>query len=246
MNGVFKAFPVALRSIFTDPINLVLSIFPTLIALFLYAFTIVSIFRNSDRYVSLLRGYIYTPEQATIIAKILTAILIIFVFFLMSWTFVLVVGIIAAPFNSLLSSRIEAKLMKNMSLITDQPKAIAQMKTGMFQTFKNEAKKLVLVAIVAVVAVLLNIFPLFYPLGIILVSLLIAVQFVDYSWSRYGLSFNACLKDALKNVLPYSFSGFLFLMMVAIPVVNAFIPAFATSYFTVLWLHRQKLINLDQ
>jgi CysZ protein len=244
MKSIFRSFPVALKMIFMDPVNLVLSIFPTLIALGLYFFTLVYTYRNSDRLASWFRGYIYTADQATWLAKILTAILIIFIFFLMSWTFVIVVGVIAAPFNSLLSSRIETKLVQKVYMDEDQSKAMAQVKSGMLQTFKNEGKKLFFILVVGAAAFLLNLFPLFYPVGIFLFATLVAVQFVDYSWSRHDLNFGECLKDVIKNILPYSLGGFFFLLMVAIPIVNAFVPAFATSYFTVLWLHRQKKISL--
>lgn len=244
MKGIFKSFPMAFKMILTDPVNLVLSIFPTLIALTLYLFTIVTAYRNSDRLVSFFRGYIYTSDQATFLATLLTGILMIFIFFVMSWTFVIFVGIIAAPFNSLLSSRIEQKLVQKVYMDEDQSKALAQVKLGMGQTFKNEAKKLIFIGIVAVLAFILNLFPLFYPLGIFLVAILVAVQFVDYSWSRRNMHFGDCLKDVMKNIVPYSISGAIFLLLVAIPIVNAFIPALATSYFTVLWLYRQKKIEL--
>lgn len=244
MKGVIKSFPVALKMILTDPVNFVLSLFPTIVALAMYLFTITTIYRNSDRFVSYFRGYIYTADQATILAKVLTAILIIFVFFLMSWTFVIVVGIISAPFNSLLSARIEQKLVQRIIMDEDQKHAIEQVKSGMVATFKNEFKKLFVLLVMAGLAFLLNLFPLFYPLGVFIVATLLAVQFVDYSWSRKDMHFTACVKDTAKNILPYSVSGAIFLALVAIPIVNAFIPAFATSYFTVLWLYRQKKIDL--
>jgi CysZ protein len=246
MNGILRSFPVALKMIFTDPVNFVLSLFPTVIALGIYLITITTVYRNSDRLVSYFRGYIYTADQATILAKILTAILIIFLFFIMSWTFVIVVGIISAPFNSLLSSRIEQKLVQRVIMDEDQKHAIAEVKSNMKQTFKNEFKKLIFLAAVAAFAFVLNMFPLFYPIGVFLIATLLAVQFVDYSWSRHNLSFSACLTDVLKNILPYSIAGAIFLALVGIPVVNAFVPAFATSYFTVLWLHRQKKIDIFQ
>jgi CysZ protein len=244
MTGVARSFPLAFKMIFTDPVNLVLSIFPTLLALALYIFTIIVTYRNSDRLVSYFRGYVYSADQASWLAKILTAILIIFIFFLMSWTFVVIVGIIAAPFNSLLSSRIETKLVKKIYMDEDQMKAIAQVKSNMLLTFKNELKKLLFIAFVAGMAFLLNLFPLFYPVGIFLVATLLAVQFIDYSWSRYNMRFGACLKDVFSNIIPYSLGGFIFLLLVAIPIVNAFVPALATSYFTILWLHRQKKIDI--
>ena len=242
MSAMFKSVPMAFKAIFRDPINILLAMVPTVLALAIYMFTITTVYRNSDRYVSLFRGYIYTADQATFLAKILTAVLIIFVFFIMSWTFVVVVGVIAAPFNSMLSSRIEKKLV---SQLPDSNKAETFQKIGqsLGQTFKNELKKLIFVVVVAAVAFVLNFFPLFYPLGIFLVAVLLSVQFIDYSWSRHDLHFGACLKDVLKNIIPYSISGFVFLLLVTVPIINAFVPALATSYYTVLWLFRQNKIQ---
>lgn len=242
MNHILKSIPLSFKMILKDPINLLLSLVPTGIALGLYFLTINTIYRNSDRFVSMFRGYIYTADQADLLAKILTAVLIIFIFFVMSWTFVVVVGIIAAPFNSMLSSRIEKKLTQHLVEGT-RKETFEKIGQSLGQTFKNELKKLILIVIVAGVAFLLNLFPLFYPLGIFLVSILLAVQFVDYSWSRNQMHFGACLKDVLKNIFPYGISGFFFLLLVTVPIINAFIPALATSYYTVLWLHRQNKIQ---
>lgn len=242
MNHVFKSFPLAFKMIFKDPVNLLLSIFPTIIALALYFFTIATVWRNSDRLVATFRGYIYTADQATLLAKVLTGILIVFLFFVMSWTFVIVVGIIAAPFNSALSSRIEKKLVQQ-NLLPGQEETFTKMKMSLGTTFKNELKKLVFIAVVAVAAFFFNLFPLFYPVGVLLIAILLTVQFVDYSWSRNDIHFGACLKDVLKNILPYAISGFIFVLLVGIPVLNAFVPALATSYFTVLWLYRQNKIQ---
>lgn len=244
MKGILKAFPVSLRLIFTDPVNFILALFPTLIALVIYFLTILFVYRRSDQVAALLRGYIESPDQATLAARILTAILIVFVFFIMSWTFVIVVGIIAAPFNSLLSSRIEEKLVKKIIMDEDQSKAMAEVKKSLGETFKNEFKKIIFLAVVGGFAFILNFFPLFYPIAVFLIATLLAVQFVDYSWSRHDLSFGQCIKDIFKNAFAYFFSGTLFLGLVAIPIVNALVPALATSYYTVLWLYRQKKIDL--
>ncbi|MFP5386159.1 MAG: EI24 domain-containing protein [Bacteriovoracia bacterium] len=244
MKGILKAFPLSIKMILTDPVNFVLSLFPTLIALTLYFLVILGVYRNSDQVSAMLRGYIESPDQATILARILTAILIIFVFFIMSWTFVIIVGIISAPFNSLLSSRIEQKLVQRVIMDENQKHAMEQVKQSLGATFKNEFKKVIFLAAVAGFAFILNLFPLFYPVGVFLIATLLSVQFVDYSWSRHDMHFGACLKDIFKNIVPYFFGGAIFLALVAVPLVNALVPAFATSYFTVLWLYRQKKIEL--
>lgn len=242
MNAMVRSLPLAFKMIFKDPINLLLALVPTVVALALYLFTVTTIYRNSDRFVSWFRGYIYTADQATILAKILTAILIIFVFVVMSWTFVVVVGIIAAPFNSMLSSRIEKSLVTHV-LPDGKQETLEKIGQGLGQTFKNEFKKLIFLVLVAGVAFLLNLFPLFYPIGVFLVAVLLSVQFLDYSWSRHDLHFGSCLKDVMLNIIPYSLTGFLFLLLVTVPIINAFVPALATSYYTVLWLFRQNKIQ---
>lgn len=248
MSQNMKVLPIALRMIFKDPINFSLTIIPTLISLALYFILITAIFKNMDVVAVSLRDYIHSPETAGLVGKFLTALMIIFVLFIMSWTFVIVVGIIAAPINSMISSRIEKKLTQQV-VEHNKSKTIKEITSALGETFKNEAKKLVFILILSVLAVLMNFFPFFYPVALFLFSVLIAIQFLDYSWSRHDLSFGACLKDIFRNLFSYGFAGFFFLLLVTIPVINAFIPALATSYFTVLWLQKQnkiKMINPPQ
>jgi CysZ protein len=243
MKGIIRAFPVAFKMIVTDPVNFVLAFIPTLIALGIYLLSIVFIYAHSEAFMSLFRNYI-SPDQVTWMARILTAILIIFMFFIMSWTFVIVVGIIASPFNSVLSSRIEQKLVLRVIMDEDQAHAFSEVKKTLAQTFKNEIKKVLALILMSGLAFILNLVPFFYPVALFLIALLFAVQFLDYSWSRHKLFFSDCLRDALKNILSYSVAGALFLALIAIPLFNAFVPALATSYFTVLWLFQQKKIDL--
>ena len=238
MKAIFGSFPIALNVIFKDPINLLLAAIPTVLALAIYFLGIFSIYWNSDLLVSFFKGYIYTADQATLLARVLTVILIVFVFVLMSWTFVLVVSVISAPFNSLLSERIEKKLVLHQDP-GGKAKIMKEISVGIGQTFKNEFKKIFFLGLMALMAFVLNLFPLFYPVGMFIVATLLAVQFVDYSWSRHNLNFSACMKDLTGNIIPYSVAGFIFLLLVTVPIINAFVPALATSYFTVLWINRQ-------
>ncbi len=236
-----KTFSQALRLITRDPVNLFLAVIPTAIALMMYFVLIAWIFQRADYFSVMLMDYLPSKDAAGWIGKILTAILVLFVFLLMSWTFVIVVGLIAAPFNSMLSSRIET-ILAGKPVGEDRQKTMKDMVLRLGTTLKNEIKKLVFIIVVAAFAFVMNFFPLFYPVGLFLVALLFAVQFVDYSWSRHEMGAGACFSDVLRNIIPYSVSGFLFLLLVSIPIINAFIPAVATSYFTVLWLKRQKKI----
>lgn len=246
MKGILTSLPLAFKMILRDPINLLLAIIPTILALALYVFTIVSIFKNSQWFTLTIGQYFDSPDTATWIGRVLMALLILFVFLLMSWTFVIVVGIIAAPFNSMLSSRIERQLVGE-PVETKTSQTLTQMGRNLGKTFVNEFKKIFAILLMGALAFILNLVPVFYPIGLFLVAILIAVQFVDYSWSRHEMHFGSCLKDATSNLLPYSISGGFFLVMVTIPLINAFVPALATSYYTVLWLQRNnRLPSLPQ
>ena len=242
MHHIFKSFPIALRMIFKDPVNLILAILPTLMALALYFSAITYVFWNSTEILGIIKTYVTSGDQATLLAQILTVVLIILIFFFMSWTFVFVVGIIASPFNALLSYRIEKKLLSEV-VEEDKKKALEKVRLGLWASLKNEAKKVILILIIGTLTFFLNIFPLFYPVSLFLMALLLAVQFLDYSWSRHEMRFGACLREVFAHLIPYGFSGFLFLLLITVPIINAFIPALATSYFTVLWLYRQNKIH---
>jgi CysZ protein len=240
MNDI-RILPLSIRLITRDPVNLLLAVIPTVLALLIYLLGIYFAFRNYDTFVAGLGGY-FGQETAGFLGKLLTAVLIIFLFLLMSWTFVIVVGIIAAPFNSMLSERIEHKL-SGRPVEQKASRTFGQIAADLGTTFKNELKKVIFLGLMGILAFVLNLFPIFYPVGLFLVASLLAAQFVDYSWSRHDLDFGQCLKDMMVNALPYSLSGFLFLLLVTVPLVNAFVPALATSYFTVLWLKRQQRLG---
>lgn len=163
---------------------------------------------------------------------------------MISWTFVLAVGIVSSPFNFLLFARIKQKLVQRIILDEDHQHALIEVKKSFGDTLKNEFKKTALLALVGSFALVLNLIPLLYPVAAFLIASLLAVQFVDYSWSRHNLSVAACLKDVMSNMLPYSLSGAIFLAMASSPFVNALVPSLAISYFKVLWPSRHKKIEI--
>ena len=106
----------------------------------------------------------------------------------------------------------------------------------------NELKKFVLILFLTLVAILLSIVPIFYPIALLIYATLLAAQFLDYSWSRYDYSPSECIKNIFSSLLTYSIAGAIFLALVSVPFVNAMVPAIATSYFTVLWIKKNKQV----
>jgi len=230
MRKIFTSIPKSLKLIYSDPTNLLLAIIPTVMSIVLYLLVVVATYRNSEKFIGIFKGYIHTSEHADLLAKLLTGILIVLIFILMSWTFVLVVGIISSPFNTVLSSRIEKKLNPDLKLPN---RGVLQ---GIIFSLKNEFKKVLVILCLTFLAITLNFLPLLYPVSLFLTSLLIASQFLDYNWSRHELPFGKCFKEVTSHWVIYGISGFGFLLLVSIPIINALVPALATSYFTVLWV----------
>ena len=107
-------------------------------------------------------------------------------------------------------------------------------------TIWNETKKITVIGFFTLLAVLMSFFAILMPISFILSALLLSVQFVDYSWARHNLKMGSCLNDVRRNFLPYLGMGSIFILAVSIPIVNLVIPPLATSYYTLLWIKRNK------
>jgi CysZ protein len=157
--------------------------------------------------------------------------------FLANWIFVLLTALIASPFNDIISSRIAKKIKGQQQGNLEQ--ATESMFKRMFKTFVNEAKKIIIIAAVSTIAVVFGYIPPLIPVSIIIAFILISIQFVDYSWSRDGLATGACFRDVLGNIFFYIPAGAIFFLMINIPLMNLFVPAIATSYYTNYWEKRK-------
>lgn len=241
MRGVMISFPLAVKTIFKDPVNILLFTIPTLIAIGVYILVGTFIVYNASTLTDYVKVYMPHQMNSSFLTYVITAFLMFFFLMLMNWTYVILVGILASPFNDMLSSRIEKKLASET--LPSKEQTWKELFSRLKQTFMNEIKKIMFIVVLGVLAFVMNYIPVLYPVAIIVSALLLAIQFLDYSWSRHNLNMRQCLIDLLRNFFPYSFTGFIFLLFVSVPIINAFVPAFATSYFTVLWLYRQNKIN---
>lgn len=169
---------------------------------------------------------------------IIMAIMTVVLFFVINWTFVLVVSIIASPFNDLISSRIEK--MERGQIPETVSQGFSKMFANLFGTIWNELKKVSVIGFFTIMAVLLSFFAVLMPFSFIISAILLSVQFVDYSWSRHNWSLGTCLNDVRRNLIPYLAMGSLFILAISIPVINLIVPPLATSYYTLLWIKRNQ------
>lgn len=222
-------------NIFKDKVNFILTLIPILIGIVLYYYLGSLIYENAmgagqeliDRYVS-------KETWGAVFYYLAASVLTVMLFFLVNWTFVLVVTLIASPFNDILSARIEKKMKGEVNL--ELGPTFSRLISKLFFTLFNEIKKIAFIIFLSAVSFLFGYIPILAPIGVFIAILLLASEFLDYSWSRHDLKFKDCMGDLKSHVAGYSFGAAFFFMLVSVPLVNLIVPSLATSYFTTLWV----------
>lgn len=236
MIKAISSFPIAFSMLVKNKVNMLLGAIPVLIGIVLYWFLGKTLFTNAldwgNKYIE---QYLSTSDTlGSIVYYLVASILTILLYFLVSWTFVLLVSVIASPFNDILSARIE-KILLNEKLPAFN-ESISGAVTKLFPTLFNEVKKVSFIVSLSAFALLFGYIPILTPISVFISVVLLSIEFLDFSWSRHSMELKECRTDIRKNVFGYSLGGAFFLIIVAIPLVNLIVPSLATSYFTVLWV----------
>ncbi len=239
MLNAFGSFSPAYKLIFKDKVNLLLSVLPILIGVLLYFVAGRAFFTFALDYGNqYIESYISNETFGGVLTFLVGSILSILMFFIVNWTFVLFLSILASPFNDILSHRIE-KLYLHESLpgFKDGMEGIV---ANFIPTILNEIKKVALIVLFSSLALIFGFFPILLPISVGITILLLASEYIDYSWSRHNLEFKKCRKDMFKNIFSYGVGGSFFMLLVSIPLLNILVPSFATSYFTILWIKNNE------
>jgi CysZ protein len=235
-----KSIKPAFGHLFKDKVNFIFTAIPVSIGMLLY-YLFGSWFFNTfiTKGKALIESNISNDTGGSILTFILGTLLSVVLYFVVSWTFVLVVSIVGSPFNDLISSRIEKK--KKGEELDSLPMCFKRLFSNMLKTIFTEAKKLFLIAVLTIAALLLNLFPVLAPLSFALSALLLAAQFLDYSWSRNNYTFTQCVGSIKGDILPFILVGAGFMALISIPVVNLIVPPLATSFFTDYFVSKKQL-----
>ena len=244
MLKALSSFGVSYKMILKDKIALIFTLIPIALGILLYGFLGQFYFSKLIDYgQGHIENYLSGGTLGQIAYYLLVAILTITLYFIVNWTFVLVLSIIASTFNDLLSSRLE-KIYLGKPL-PSLGESFSGLFNKVFKTLVNEIKKVFFILVLSVMAVILGYIPILAPLSMLLTVLLLAISYVDYSWSRHDIAFKECRKDIFSNVMSYAIGGLFFMVIVSIPLVNIIVPSLATSYFTILWIktneHRHQV-----
>jgi CysZ protein len=239
LRNVFLSITPAYRYLLKDRVNLVFTIIPILIGLVCYYFFGSYVFKTSmAQGEQLIESYISSETWGAVLYYIFVGIMTVILFFLVNWTFVLFVSVIASPFNDMISSRVEK--LKTGKQLESLPQSFKQMMKGSLFIVFNELKKVFFIIVLSITALVFSYLPFLAPVSFIITALLLASQFIDYTWSRHDLPAGRCLADVRQNFLGYAIVGSVLAVIITIPVVNLIVPPLASSYFTVLYLENNK------
>ncbi len=210
---------------------MLLSTIPVLIGLICYYFLGAYVFGDLKQLgTEYLSQYV---DMSGWMGSLFTWIIAIVFAIVINFTFFVFVSVIASPFNDLISERI-AELYgvdpegSNEVMIKKLPRVLV-----------NEFKKVLIIISISILNIAISfIFP---PLSFVIAGLLLAVSFVDYSWSRKEMKVQACKEDFKRGVFVYTIGGMGFLFLISIPVLNLFFLPLAVVFFTTLHLEMDKV-----
>ena len=138
------------------------------------------------------------------------------IIFLVNWTFVIVVSILASPFNDIMSTLVERRYT-GIAQKAGTPEKFSLLKflRHTAHTIWNECKKVSLIAVLTLLACAISLIPPLAIVGSIATALLLAIQFIDYSWARHQWRVRQCARDSFKHFFSYTLGGIVFMFFMS-------------------------------
>lgn len=229
-------YPIkSLKFMFTDKKILALSFAPVFIGIVCYFFIGRYIFTDLN---SLGSEYLKQHFQRTTWPSyIFFTLLSVFFIFLLNWTFFILVSIISSPFNQFISSLVADKYRVNVFVDNS---FLVQLKY-LPKNLITEIVKMIFIFLFIFLSLVISF--LFPPLSFLITALVLALSFVDYSWSRNSFNLQMCFRDLSSNFLTYILGGSCFILLISIPFLNILFLPLAVVFFTVSHCEKKRTIN---
>ncbi len=165
----------------------------------------------------------------------LTALIIAF------FTFTLVANLIGAPFNAILSEKIEKRLAGE---VPSSHASLLSMAGDLASTFGSEVQKLLYMLAWSIPLLILFLIPglnLFAPfLWMLFGAWMLSLQYVDYPMGNHNMSFKEERMLLKQNKgLAWGFGGAM-LIVTFIPILNFFAMPAGVAGATLLWVEKLK------
>ena len=216
---------------------------PILVNLLLFITLIGSLISFIGNQIERLQNYL--PSWLSWLEWLLWPLLFLALLFLVSYTFVTLANIIAAPFNGLLAERVE-------QLLTGQPlpdTPWAQLLREFLPTMFNEIRKLGYFVRYAIPIGLLMLFPITTaigtPLWLAFTSWMLALEYLDYPMSNNKLPFKQVRQKA-GQLRPTSFGfGLIVMILSTVPLLNLVVMPAAVAGATAAWVECYKKLPIS-
>jgi len=234
MKLIKESFHETFQILRKDKIVLLLSIIPLVIGIFLYGLVggwLFNLIMGSGK--QWVMDKISEGAVGTIAYYFLVTLVTIVLLVAVNYSFVLVVSLIACPFNDLISSRVHKHITQELKDTLSS--SLSKMLNKLVVTLLNESKKIILIVVLSICSFLLSFIPPLIPLSFLLSAILLSITFIDYNWSRDNLNLAKCLNNYKSLFFNYTLSGIIFLFVLSIPVVNLFCYPLAVIYYSVIY-----------
>ena len=177
------------------------------------------------------------PDKSEWLRRFLWPIFALVTLIIIFFAFTLVANIVGAPFNGLLSERVEEHLT---GIKSDQSGGWRKMINNFIPVFIAELKKLLYIILLMLLYSLIFIIPVINVIAPILwvffSAWMLALEYVDYPMSAHNISFKE-LRKRLKERMLLTFGfGFSTLVITTIPLINFLAMPTAVAGATVMWV----------
>ena len=181
------------------------------------------------------------PDKAGWLRNILWPVFALVTLIIVFFGFTIVANIVGAPFNSLLSERVEQHLT---GIKPDQSGGWRKMINNFIPTFISELKKLLYILAVTSLFLLIFIIPFVNVIAPILWlvfgSWMLALEYLDFPMSNHNISFKE-LRRRLKERMFLTFGfGFSILLITTIPLINFLAMPTAVAGATIMWVEEWR------
>jgi|TARA_B100000315_G_scaffold20586_1_gene18174 CysZ protein len=177
------------------------------------------------------------PDKAEWFRRFLWPIFALISLIIVFFAFTLVANIVGAPFNGLLSERVEEHLT---GIKPDQFGGWRKMINNFIPSLIAELKKLLYIMLLTSLYLLIFIIPVINVIAPILwlvfSAWVLALEYVEYPMSAHNISFKE-LRKRLKERMLLTFGfGFSTLVITTIPLINFLAMPTAVAGATVMWV----------
>ncbi len=214
---------------------------PLLINMVFFSIAFYFIFKELEHYMDILIGWL--PTWLDWLSTVLWPLVVVTILIIFSFIFSTAANWLAAPFNGLLSEKIELLLLKDKQVsIVDNDDGMMGIVKDIPRTLNRELQKLKYYLPRAIgFFILLWILPVVgQVLWFLFVAWMMAIQYKDYPFDNHKIPFSL-MKQTLqqKKGLSYSF-GVSVTLFSMLPLVNLIVMPVAICGATALWVDHYR------